>query len=64
MKLASELSYNMFKVASIFSIISVGHGDVFLTPSNPSNERGTCKGKVEATNLRCSTLHKEFIALQ
>lgn len=61
--MAFELAYSMFKVASIFSLDSVGRGDV-LCPGNPFKERDTWKEKVESMELKCTNLQKELAALQ
>lgn len=63
MELTSKITHKMFKVASIFSLVSAGQGDV-LTLGNPSKERDTWKGNVRAMELRCSTLQKEIDALE
>lgn len=63
LELAFELAHNMFKAASIFYTFSTGLGDV-IALGNPSKERHNWKGKVEAMEMRCSTLKKELVALQ
>lgn len=63
MDLTSEIAHIMFKTAYIFSLISVGQGDV-LASGNPSKERDTQKGKVKAIKLRCITLQRELAAQQ
>lgn len=62
MELDFDLTHNMFKVASIFSLVFVGWGYV-LVLSNPFKERNTWKGKVEAMEMRYITLQKELVTL-
>lgn len=57
-----DLSHNMFKYASIFSLVSTRHGDVLIL-SNPFKERDNWKEKAEAMELKCTYLKKELIAL-
>lgn len=51
----SEITYSMFKVACLFTLVSAGSGDI-MAPRNPTNEMDTWKGKCEAKELRFSTL--------
>lgn len=57
-----DLAHNMFKTASIFSLIFVGWGDV-LALCSPFKERDTWKEKAEPMELKCINLQKELITL-
>lgn len=62
MELVFELTHSLFKVASIFSFVSAGLGDV-LAPGNSTKKMDTMKGKCETMELRCSTFQEELVAL-
>lgn len=51
MELASQLAHSMFKVGTIFYLVSVGRGDT-LASSNPFKERETWKIKSETLKMR------------
>lgn len=54
----------MFRVNTIFSLISTRRGDVFAR-SNPFKEKITWKEEAKAMELRCmNLLQKELVALQ
>lgn len=55
MEMAYELAHNMFKATSIFSLVSVGQGDV-LAPNSPLKERDVWKGKAKDMELKCINL--------
>lgn len=62
MEMAYEISHSMFKVASIFSLVSIRHGDV-LAPGSPFKERDTWKEKVRAIEIRCTNIQKALLVL-
>lgn len=57
-----ELTRSMFKVTSIFSLISIGKVDV-LALGNPFKERDIWEGKVDALELRCTNFMTEILTL-
>lgn len=61
-ELASQLAHNLFKAGTIFSLVSIGLGGVFVL-GNSSKEMDTWKGEVEFIKLKCSNLQKELLAL-
>lgn len=63
MEMASEFAHIIFKVTSIFSIISAGRDDV-LSLGSPFKERYTWKGKVEAMELKFTNTQKDLFSLQ
>ncbi|CAI8584825.1 unnamed protein product [Vicia faba] len=63
MEIAYDLGYNMFKVASNFSLVSIRRGEV-LSFDSPFKERDTWKEKAEAMELKCNNLLCELITLQ
>lgn len=52
MEMAYVFAYNMFRVASILSLISARRGD-FLAPCSPFKENDTRKGNTRAIELKC-----------
>lgn len=61
--MAQELTRSMFKAISVFSLVSVGRGDI-LAPSNPFKERDTWKGKSKTMELKYTNLQKELLVMQ
>ncbi|CAI8584772.1 unnamed protein product [Vicia faba] len=62
MEITYEISYRMFKDASIFSPVFVGRG-VVLAPASPFKERDTYKENFEAMEMKCTNLQKELLVL-
>lgn len=63
MELIPEITHSMFKVVSLFSLVSASIGDT-LALGNPTKERDTWKEKCEDMKLRLYTLQVEPIAMQ
>lgn len=63
MEMAYELDCNMFKVAFICSLVSVGRHDV-LAPNIPFKEGDTWIEKAEAMELKYTNLQKYLITIR